>query len=45
MRLAAGFGIRWLSPLGPLRIEIGYPLDKEDDDDASVVLFSFGAPF
>ncbi len=45
LRLAAGFGIRWLSPLGPLRVEIGYPLDAEDDEGSSVVLFSFGAPF
>ncbi len=45
LRYAVGWGIRWLSPLGPLRVEIGYPLDPEDDEDSSVVQFSFGAPF
>ena len=44
LRLAIGWGIRWLSPLGPLRIEVGYPLDRKPDESASVVLFSFGAP-
>ena len=45
LRYAAGWGIRWLSPFGPLRIEIGYNLDPEEDEDRSVVLFSFGSPF
>ncbi len=45
LRLAVCCGIRWLSPFGPVRVEIGYPLDKEEDEDSSVVLFSFGAPF
>jgi translocation and assembly module TamA len=25
----AGFGVRWLSPLGPIRADIGFPLDGE----------------
>ncbi len=44
LRYAAGWGVRWLSPFGPLRIEVGYPLAKEDDEDSPVILFSFGAP-
>lgn len=43
-RYAAGWGIRWLSPFGPLRVEVGYPLDKKDGEDSPVILFSFGAP-
>ena len=43
-RYAAGWGFRWLSPIGPLRIEIGYPLDRERNERTSVFLFSFGAP-
>ncbi|MEM9695552.1 MAG: BamA/TamA family outer membrane protein, partial [Myxococcota bacterium] len=27
MRLSAGFGLRWFSPLGPLRFEWGFPFD------------------
>ncbi|MEO6028147.1 MAG: outer membrane protein assembly factor BamA [Candidatus Binatia bacterium] len=44
MRYAAGAGVRWQSPLGPIRIEFGIPLNKKRDDKTSVVLFSFGAP-
>jgi outer membrane protein insertion porin family len=44
LRYAAGWGFRWLSPIGPLRIEIGYPLDRRRGERSSVFLFSFGAP-
>jgi len=45
VRYAAGFGFRWLSPFGPLRVEMGYPLNRSDRDDKQVILFSFGSPF
>jgi len=45
LRLAVGVGLRWLSPFGPLRIELGFPLNDEDDDETSLVLFSFGTPY
>ena len=45
LRYAVGWGIRWLSPMGPLRIEVGYPLDPKDGEDSSIVQFSLGAPF
>jgi outer membrane protein insertion porin family len=45
LRHAAGYGIRWSSPLGPIRLEFGYPLDKETGDSSFVTLFAFGAPF
>lgn len=44
LRTAAGFGVRWLSPIGPLRIEIGFPLNPRVGDDTQTVLFSFGGP-
>jgi outer membrane protein insertion porin family len=44
LRLAYGYGIRWMSPIGPIRVEIGHPIDKEEDEDSLVTLFSFGAP-
>ncbi|RIL11737.1 MAG: outer membrane protein assembly factor BamA [Proteobacteria bacterium] len=44
LRLAYGAGIRWQSPLGPLRIEFGFPIDREEGEDSMVTLFSFGAP-
>jgi outer membrane protein insertion porin family len=45
LRHAAGYGVRWSSPLGPIRLEIGYPLDREEGESSFVTLFAFGAPF
>jgi outer membrane protein insertion porin family len=45
LRLAWGFGIRWASPLGPIRVEIGYPVNPRDGEPTPVTMFSFGAPF
>jgi outer membrane protein insertion porin family len=44
MRMATGGGLRWLSPIGPLRIEIGFPLNPRVGDDRQAVMFSFGGP-
>lgn len=44
LRLAYGAGIRWLSPIGPLRIEVGFPVERRVDDSAQSVDFSFGGP-
>jgi outer membrane protein insertion porin family len=44
-RFSAGAGVRWLSPLGPLRIELGVPFNDKPGDQKSLVLFSFGGPF
>lgn len=44
-RLSAGAGLRWLSPVGPLRIELGKALRTKRHDRTSLVLFSFGGPF
>ena len=35
MRQTAGAGIRWYSPVGPLRLEWGYVLDRKDGEDPS----------
>jgi len=45
LRLAWGFGIRWASPLGPIRVELGYPVNPRDGEPSPVTMFSFGAPF
>jgi outer membrane protein insertion porin family len=44
-RFSSGAGVRWLSPIGPLRIEMGYPFNTKPHDQKSLVLFSFGGPF
>lgn len=45
MRETAGVGIRWYSPIGPLRLEWGHVLDKQDDESASRWEFSIGGLF
>jgi outer membrane protein insertion porin family len=45
IKKAAGVGFRWLSPLGPLRLEWGYNLDPDPDEDSSVWDFSIGGAF
>ncbi len=44
-RLSAGGGFRWLSPMGPLRVEMGVPFNTKRSDKRSLLLFSFGGPF
>jgi len=45
LRNAVGTGLRWLSPLGPIRVEFGFPVDPREGESSVVTLFSFGAPF
>ena len=42
LRYAWGFGIRWFSPMGPLRFEWGFPLSPRDDEQSSDFEFSIG---
>ena len=35
LRESAGIGIRWLSPMGPVRLEYGWILDPKETDSAS----------
>lgn len=47
IRSDVGFGIRWFSPMGPLRFELGYPLNQkpENGENSSEFNFAIGAPF
>jgi outer membrane protein insertion porin family len=47
LRQDVGFGFRWFSPIGPLRFEWGFPLQREAKYDEPPVNFEFaiGAPF
>ena len=42
---AAGLEMRWMSPMGPLRLVWGYNLDPTPDEDESVWDFSIGGSF
>lgn len=44
-KTGAGLGVRYLSAVGPLRLEIGWKLDREPGEDPYVVFLSFGNPF
>ncbi|WP_273266286.1 outer membrane protein assembly factor BamA [Flexistipes sinusarabici] len=45
MRSSVGFGFRWFSPIGPLRLEYGYKLDKKKDEEQAQWDFSIGGTF
>jgi len=45
IKVGGGIGLRYLSPIGPLRLEVGWKLDREVGESASVVFLSFGNPF
>ncbi len=41
MRAAVGFGLRWKSPMGPLRIDVAKTVAKNKLDETQMVLFGF----
>ncbi len=43
LRRSVGAGVRWMSPFGPLRVELGFPLNKQPHDETSVLGFSIGS--
>jgi outer membrane protein assembly complex protein YaeT len=45
LKIGAGLGLRYLSPIGPLRLEVGWKLDRERGESPSVIFLSFGNPF
>ncbi|MEM6810957.1 MAG: outer membrane protein assembly factor BamA [Pseudomonadota bacterium] len=45
LRLSAGVGISWRSPLGPVRVDFAQPILEEDFDEDEVFRFSFGTRF
>ena len=42
---SVGYGIRWQSPMGPLRLEVGYPLTPRPGDEPSALEFTIGSAF
>lgn len=45
LREAAGAGIRWQSPFGPIRVDYGVNLDRRKGEDFGAIQFSVGSPF
>ncbi|HEY6879225.1 MAG TPA: BamA/TamA family outer membrane protein, partial [Polyangiales bacterium] len=44
-RFSYGFGVRWFSPMGPLRFEWGFPIDKRGFEDRYNFQFTIGQFF
>ncbi len=45
LRLSVGAGVRWTSPIGPLRFEYGIPIGREIDERPAVFDFTIGSAF
>jgi outer membrane protein insertion porin family len=45
LRFAYGAGVRWRSPIGPLRFELGFPVAPQPGERKSVFDFSIGSFF
>jgi translocation and assembly module TamA len=45
LRVGVGPGIRYLSPIGPLRLDVGFPVQPRESDDAFELYVSIGQAF
>jgi outer membrane protein insertion porin family len=45
VRVSAGVGISWISPVGPLRLAIAKPIKKYDGDKIQTMQFQIGTSF
>jgi outer membrane protein insertion porin family len=45
MRHSVGVGVRLVTPFGPLKVDMGFKLDKKKDENLSKVSFSVGTMF
>ncbi len=42
LRQSVGFGFDWLSPMGKINLDFGFPISKEDYDEKEVFRLNFG---
>ncbi len=45
LRASVGFGISWISPVGPLRLAFGIPVKKSPEDRIQRIQFQIGTAF
>ncbi|MGC1173657.1 outer membrane protein assembly factor BamA [Polaromonas sp.] len=45
LRTSAGFGVSWISPLGPLRLAFAHPMNKKPTDRIQRLQFQIGTSF
>jgi outer membrane protein assembly factor BamA len=45
LRTAVGFGVRYKSPIGPIRVDLGFKLDRRPDEGRTAWFVTFGQAF
>ena len=45
IRKSVGFGFRWWAPIGPLRFEWGFPIDRRPGEESMVFEFTIGSMY
>jgi outer membrane translocation and assembly module TamA len=45
LRTAVGFGLRYKSPIGPIRFDLGFKVNPETDERRSAWYLTFGQAF
>jgi outer membrane protein insertion porin family len=45
IRVSIGAGVTWKSPMGPVAVDIGFPIKKEAFDERELFRFNFGTRF
>ncbi len=45
LRWGGGLGLRYFSPVGPIRLDVAFPVDKRDEDDVFQFYLSIGQAF
>lgn len=45
LRVSAGVGVTWVSPVGPIRLDLAYPIRKQSFDQTQLFHVSFGTRF
>ena len=45
LRWGGGLGLRYFSPVGPIRVDVAVPVNRRDEDDAFQLYLSIGQAF
>jgi outer membrane protein insertion porin family len=45
LRASIGTGVTWISPFGPIGLDLGFPILSEDFDETETLRVNFGARF
>ncbi len=45
LRYSVGIGLAWISPMGPLKLSLAFPLNKKDSDELERFQFQIGTGF